>query len=551
MYIAVFRRARSQKRMARVAASASIGATLAVALVVSPSPSGADTAPSGTLPATVSADALPTVQINGVVWSQTTVGNTVYATGSFTKARPAGVAVGGAGEVSRSNLLAYDITTGVLSTSFVHSLNGQGLVITASPDGSKVFVGGNFTQVDGLARGYVAGFDTTTGALLPTISPALDGTVHTLVASSSTLYMGGSFTRSGTTVRTRLAAVDTTTGALQPWAPAADNVPTAMVMTPDNTRVVVGGHFLYLGGRKANGIGFLNASTAAETPIATGFPINDSGSTAAITSLRADATQIYGTGYSYGAGNFEGVFAANPNTGGLIWLNSCHGDTYDAYVTGQTIYSVGHAHDCSDVGVWDETDPRTFHRALAATTYATGTESHNTEKSYKDFYGYPDSTQLDWYPTITSGTYTGQYQGAWSATGNGKYVSLGGEFPTVNGIAQQGLVRFAISSIAPNKVGPQGSLSLTPTVTSPSTGTAVVSWTTTWDQDNQALTYSIQRDAGSPIYSTTISSTFWQLPTASFTDNGLTSGSTHTYTITVKDPFGNVANSGAISLTIS
>ena len=50
-------------------------------------------------PATVSADALPTWQINGVVWSQAVVGNTVYVTGSFTKARPPGVAAGGAGEV--------------------------------------------------------------------------------------------------------------------------------------------------------------------------------------------------------------------------------------------------------------------------------------------------------------------------------------------------------------------------------------------------------------------------------------------------------------------
>ena len=78
----------------------------------------ADTAPpSPTTPATVSADALPTVQVNGVVWSQATVGNTVYATGSFSAARPAGSAAG-ANLTTRNNLLAYDITTGNLITSF-------------------------------------------------------------------------------------------------------------------------------------------------------------------------------------------------------------------------------------------------------------------------------------------------------------------------------------------------------------------------------------------------------------------------------------------------
>ena len=41
-------------------------------------PAAADTAPSDpSLPVTASADALPTVQINGVVWSQAVVGNNV------------------------------------------------------------------------------------------------------------------------------------------------------------------------------------------------------------------------------------------------------------------------------------------------------------------------------------------------------------------------------------------------------------------------------------------------------------------------------------------
>ena len=63
----------------------------------------------------VSADALPTVQVNGVVWSQVVIGNTVYAGGSFSTARPAGSAPG-ANTVPRTHLLAYDIRTGVLVT---------------------------------------------------------------------------------------------------------------------------------------------------------------------------------------------------------------------------------------------------------------------------------------------------------------------------------------------------------------------------------------------------------------------------------------------------
>src|SRR5690349_19233447 len=86
-------------RRLRHTVAATVFALLGVGLtgVSAAAPALADTDPAAGTPATVSADSLPTWQINGVVWSQVTVGNTVYATGSFTKARPPGVAAGGAG----------------------------------------------------------------------------------------------------------------------------------------------------------------------------------------------------------------------------------------------------------------------------------------------------------------------------------------------------------------------------------------------------------------------------------------------------------------------
>jgi len=168
----------------------------------------ADTAPVGGLPATVSADALPTVQINGVAWAQVTVGNTVYVTGSFTQARPAGVAVGGAGTVTRSNLLAYNITTGVLITTFNHSLNGQGLAITVSPNGSTIYVVGDFTKVDGATHNRIAAFSTATGALITTFTGNLNGSTKAVTANNSTVYAGGSFTTANGVAHQHPAAHD-------------------------------------------------------------------------------------------------------------------------------------------------------------------------------------------------------------------------------------------------------------------------------------------------------------------------------------------------------
>src|SRR3954463_16780111 len=101
----------------------------------------ADSAPldpaSPASPVTVTADPLPTVQIDGVAWAQVVVGNTVYVAGKFTTARPAGAAAG-TNTTPRSNLLAYDVTTGNLISSFNVPLNAQALAIAASPDGSRV-----------------------------------------------------------------------------------------------------------------------------------------------------------------------------------------------------------------------------------------------------------------------------------------------------------------------------------------------------------------------------------------------------------------------------
>jgi hypothetical protein len=500
----------------------------------------ADTVPPAGTPATVSADVLPTWQINGVVWSQVTVGTTVYVTGGFSKARPPGTAAGSASEVAAANIFAFDITTGNRVSTFSHSLNAQGLVIAASPDGSRIYVGGDFTTVDGVSRNHIAAFDTAAGALSATFRPSISGQVRGIAAANSTVYAGGNFFSVNGVGRTRLAAVAASTGALLSWAPRADHVVRTMVLSPDRTRVIAGGHFATLNGLAAYGMGSLDAATGATLPWAANQTIRDAGNNGAITSLRADGSTIYGSGYAYGAGsNFEGTFAADPSTGRIVWLNDCHGDTYDVFPIGQALYSVGHVHDCSAVRLFPETSPRTWHHALAWTTYPTGTNIGPDSYGW-NYNGIAASSLLHWYPTLGIGSYTGQYQAAWSITGNSNYVVLGGEFPTVNGIAQQGLVRFAVRTTAPNRVGPQASSALTPTASSQGNGTVRVTWRATWDMDNQTLTYKVLRDGGTtPIYTVSQTSSFWQLPSMAFVDTGLARGSTHTYRVQVVDPLGN------------
>src|SRR5205085_1204267 len=176
-----------------------LGANVAIVMtIVRNTPAMADTAPvDPSLPETVSAAALPTVQINGVVWAQVIVGNRVYATGQFSRARPAGAALG-TSETPRSNILAYDLTTGALITSWAPSLNAQGLRLAASADGSTIYVGGDFDQVSGQSRSRIAALDAQTGAVLP-FNPGANATVEALALNGNTLYFGGDFTTVGTT----------------------------------------------------------------------------------------------------------------------------------------------------------------------------------------------------------------------------------------------------------------------------------------------------------------------------------------------------------------
>lgn len=533
-------------RVKRARALAALGAVLVLGLW-EPQVAQADTAPPTGVVPTVSADGLPTWQVNGVVWSQVVVGNTVYATGSFTAARPPGVAAGGAGQVPSGNLFAYDITTGNPVSTFHHSLNAQGMTVSAAPDGSRVYVGGDFTTVDGIARQHVAAFDTATGALSTSFAPNVNGQVRAIAATASTVYVGGAFQSAAGVARNRLAGFAAANGAISAtWKPVApDGNVYALLVTPDASKVIAGGMFTTLNTTAVYGMGAVDAVTGATRPWAANATIHDAVN-GAIDSLKTDGSSIYGSGWAYGTGaSFEGTFSLNPSTGAINWLNDCHGDTYDVVPLGQVLYSVSHAHDCTAIGSFPDTSPRArWQHALAETLVPSGFNKGPDAYGW-NYSGIPDTTILHWFPQLGIGSYTGQYQAAWSVSGNASYVVMGGEFPSVNGVAQQGLTRMATAALAPNRQGPTyttaPSRPVPPTTaTAGSGGTVSVTFGTAWDYDNQTLTYEVFRDGGTtPVYTTSIRSNFWTLPTAGFVDSGLPAGSSHTYQIRIRDPFAN------------
>ncbi|TFD12071.1 PKD domain-containing protein [Cryobacterium sp. TMT1-2-2] len=535
-------------------------ATVLAGVLTAPLMAQADTSPvdAGT-PLTVAADALPTTQINGVVWSQVIVGNTVYAGGEFTKARPAGSAAG-VNEVVRNNLLAYNLTTGVLVASFNPDLNGVVRTLAASADGTRLYAGGFFTTVGGVARYRLAAFDTASGALVSNWAPTVNASVKTLATFGDTVYVGGVFTSASGVARNQTAAFATSNGAIRAWTgePVGGSVNT-MAISPDGTKVLIGGSFTSYNNADTPGYGMAatDSVTGASLPWAVNALIRNGGVNGAITSLSSSADGAFGTGYDYGSGaNFEGTFRANWSDGTLVWMEDCHGDTYSAVPFGNVVYTTGHTHYCGNMGGPVETTPRSYHRTLTFSMAATGTLTPNAVGSYVSFTGKPSPSILTFYPEINSGTFTGQGQGPWTITGNGQYLLYGGEFTNVNNKGQQGLVRFASTTIAPNKEGPRvanaafAAASFVPTVDSLSAGTARIGWKAAFDRDNERLSYEVLRD-GVSVGTVTGLSTDWSRPPMGFTDTGLTPGQTYAYRVRVQDSFGNVKTGNPTSVTVS
>ena len=200
-------------------------------------------------------------------------------------------------------------------------------------------------------------------------------------------------------------------------------------------------------------------------------------------------------------------------------VNDCHGDTYDVLPVGSVLYSVGHAHDCSWIGSFPDTSPRVrWQRALAQTITPT-TANKGPDNYGWNYNGLPASGVLHWFPQLSRAPTPASPRPPGPSPATAATSSWAAISP-VNGVAQQGLVRMAVTTLAPNKRGPTYTTKPArpvpaTTATRPEPGALKVTFGTAWDYDNETLTYDLFRDGGgTPIYSTQIKTNFWTVPSA-------------------------------------
>ena len=172
--------------------------------------------------------------------------------------------VGGADRIT-----AVDIKTGNI-LNWSPYINGQ--IYTFVVDNSILYVGGYFTQVNGLTRNNLASFDITTGNLTswnPNVS-GLNGWVYDIKVSGNNVYVTGRFTKVGDKARNSLAAIDKFSGIVTDWDPvpylSSDGSSVVIYETEivDNV-IYVTGNFVKIGGQSRNHLAAIDLSTGKAT----------------------------------------------------------------------------------------------------------------------------------------------------------------------------------------------------------------------------------------------------------------------------------------------
>lgn len=402
----------------------------------------------------------------------------IYLGGSFNNL------LGPNGEVlPRSNAAALDPVTGE-PLPFAPNPNNAVWAMALSPDGSSLYLGGDFTKVAGVNRKRLAKVNTTTGAV-STWRVDANSQVQAIATRHDTVYVGGEFTLLGTTPRTRLAALDAATGAVSTtWLASADAMVHDLEFSVDGSRLFAGGLFTSVSGSLGNTqrrLTSLNPVTGTFQPWAShpGYEVFD---------VEATRTQVFAA-----AGGSGGhTMGYDGSTGALQWSAFSDGDAVGVELQNGVLYAGGHFTKWNGLAA----------SHLIALNPATG-------------------AKLTW--TVKINTALGIH----SMDSHDGHLAIGGDFTKVNSLARMRIARFTepADGDPPTAPGEPTGVSNTPT-------SIDLTWAGSTDNAAATILYRVYRDGGpAPVGQTSGQSG----DPVTFTDTGLIPGTTHTYDVLADD----------------
>ena len=373
----------------------------------------------------------------------------VFIGGRFTSLQPGRGQSGS--QVTRVRVAALDLATGTplpfdVSVTFpTREADAEVADLQLSPDGATLYIAGLFRRVNGEGRQHLAAVDALTGAL-KAFSPNMSARVNTLAfdATGTRLFVGGHFTVVNGVTRNHLVALDVTTGRVdatwhpsvtqeagQPCPPRCFPTVSSIVVSPDGGTVYFAGSFAFVDGVSRNSTAAVAAGSGA---LAAWDPNVYAASTGGASQnvvyrlvLWQSRVFVCGDFWSLGAG-------ANR----LIAPNVAAVDA----VTGVAIASFaattdGGVNDCAlapSLGLLVFGGHFAFAGGANAATGGTGSPRLHIAAA-----DVTSGALANWDPSVNSSP------GVYSLAADSAYVIAGGEFTTVNGLAQTGYAQWPIT----------------------------------------------------------------------------------------------------------
>ncbi|HKD96847.1 MAG TPA: hypothetical protein VKB69_04510 [Micromonosporaceae bacterium] len=328
---------------------------------------------STTLPAIVPSNKTPDIGDgnNFAVKAITKVGNDIVVGGLFTSVTNHGDTT----VIPRSNILAFDATTGLVETGFAPTLSDEVDSLLPGPTPGTVYVGGKFNTVNGVTHNKLVELNLSDGSVVSQFAPFnLDGIVNDIVLSGTHLVLGGTFTKVGNIAHAGLATLNPTTGATDPFmniqlaghhnsgASQSGVGADKFDLSPDGSKLIVVGNFKTVAVGSGtpvthDQITMLNMSGASAVPLAFNAPeftsvCNSGAFDEWVRDVEFSPDGSYfievGTGGPFpgtlcdSAARFETADANNTNAHST-WVDHSGGDTFlSVATTSSAIYVGGH-----------------------------------------------------------------------------------------------------------------------------------------------------------------------------------------------------------------
>jgi hypothetical protein len=342
----------------------------------------------------------PTVHTNDTVWTTLRVGDRVYLGGDFTS-------VNGK---PRSGLAAIDLNTGRL-TAWAPKANSAVLALAASPSGDSIYAGGEFTSINGIARGHVVAISASSGRVRKEWNAHADLPVYSLATWGRRVYLGGAFRKVNDRNRLHLAAVRRGEGKLYAnWAPTTNGIVRTLALSPNKRRLYAGGSYSVISGKSRPNLAALHPATGAVkdwTPnprVDNDYQVFDLAVSNEAVYVAGGGRNPDGTAEAFGAGK-----------GASVWRYWSNGDFQAVTLLKGKLYFGGHF-----TKLYRKTDQISRNRLMAVAA-PTG--------------------RLDarWKPSAENG-------GVWSMTADPARhrVYAGGAFTQINGRPQQGFASLSV-----------------------------------------------------------------------------------------------------------